>query len=617
MKFAADRPLALGCMRLSTERDRDEAAALDVLHAAFDAGITLLDTAPAYCWDDDERGHNERLIARALAAWKGSRSAIAVATKGGMTRPGGQWVPDGRAKHLAAACEASCGALGVDRIDLYQLHVPDPAVPLSTSVRALAGLKRQGVVDRIGLCNVTVGQIEEARRIVEIDSVQVELSIWRDQHLLSGVVHYCASNRLLLLAYRPLGGRKSLPRISANPVVAAIAARHAATPFEVALAWLASLADVIVPLPGATRVKTARSCTRFRTLELTAEEMTRLDELCPAARLVRANASTRVTPPARHDAEIVLVMGLPGAGKSTVAREFAARGYLRLNRDETGGMLRDLVPVLDRAIAAGASRIVLDNTYVSRASRAPVIQAAAERGIAVRCIWLSTSLADAQRNAASRIVERYGRLPDPGELAVRRKRDVAAFLPATQFRCQRELEPPELAEGFVQVDVVPFERRIDSTCANRAIIIWCDGILIQSRSEQRVPTGVDDIAVDANRATTLREYAGQGFRLLALSWQPEIAEGKRTAADAEAVFVRMNELLGLAIEVEYCPHGGGPPRCWCRKPLPGLGVLLIHRHQLDPAACIYVGDGPQDEGFARRFGFQYRQARDFFGDIDR
>ena len=79
----------------------------------------------------------------------------------------------------------------------------------------------------------------------------------------------------------------------------------------------------------------------------------------------------------------------------------------------------------------------------------------------------------------------------------------------------------------------------------------------------------------------------------------------------------MNALLGLAIEVEYCPHAGGPPQCWCRKPLPGLGVVLIQRHQLDPAACIYVGEGSQDEGFAGRFGFQYRQARDFFGDIDR
>src|SRR5205814_283086 len=165
--------VGLGCMRLSTERDRDEGTGIAVLHAALDAGIMLLDTADAYAWDEPERGHNERLIAKALATWSGDRSRVRVATKGGLTRPGGRGEPDGRAKHLIAACERSREALGVECLDLYQLHAPDPRTPLATSVRALAGLKRDGLVRSIGLCNVTVGQIEEARRSVEIDSVQV------------------------------------------------------------------------------------------------------------------------------------------------------------------------------------------------------------------------------------------------------------------------------------------------------------------------------------------------------------------------------------------------------------------------------------------------------------
>src|SRR5262245_51219301 len=96
--------IGIGCMRLSTERDRDEARALAVLEAALDLGVTFFDTADAYCLDDSEVGHNERLIARALAAWSGDRSRLEVATKGGLTRPAGQWVPDGRARHLRAAC---------------------------------------------------------------------------------------------------------------------------------------------------------------------------------------------------------------------------------------------------------------------------------------------------------------------------------------------------------------------------------------------------------------------------------------------------------------------------------------------------------------------------------
>ena len=611
-----ERPLALGCMRLSTEPDRDETAAIAVLHAALDAGVTVLDTANAYCWTDDDRGHNERLIARALSTWRGDRSAIAVGTKGGLTRPGGRWVANGRAKHLAAAAEESCRALGVERIDLYQLHAPDPRVPLATSVRALADLKRRRLVARIGLSNVTVSQIEAARRIADIDAIQVEASLWQDREFLSGVVRYCVDHRLRLLAYRPLGGAKSRSRAANSAVLTAIAAECGATPFDVALAWLAGLSPFIVPLPGATRIDTAREIARYRTLALTAEQTARLDDLCPAARPIRngASATATVQPVSRPDAEVVVIMGLPGAGKSTLAREFVDKGYARLNRDETGGTLRGLVPALDRALASGAARVVLDNTYVSRASRAAVIQAAAARGVAVRCVCVSTAVADAQVNAVTRIVERYGRLLDVDELAVHRKRDPAALAPMTQFRYQRELEPPDVSEGFARVDVVPFERRADPSRTGRAVLVWCDGILLRSLSGQRTPASVDDLDVDPRGAAILRRYADEGFRLLGLSWQPEIAEGQRTIAGVEQVFAAMNERLGLPIEMEYCPHAAGPPQCWCRKPLPGLGVLLIHRHRLDPSSCIYVGDGPQDAGYAQRLGFAYRPAKEFFED---
>jgi histidinol phosphatase-like enzyme len=98
-----------------------------------------------------------------------------------------------------------------------------------------------------------------------------------------------------------------------------------------------------------------------------------------------------------------------------------------------------------------------------------------------------------------------------------------------------------------------------------------------------------------------------------LSWQPDIAADSQTPDGAAAVFSALRERTGLSIEVEMCPHAAGPPRCWCRKPLPGLGVLFIQRHKLDPARCIYVGDGPQDPGFARRLGMPYRSAFQFFG----
>jgi aryl-alcohol dehydrogenase-like predicted oxidoreductase len=299
----ADVPLAgMGCMRLSTDPDRDEGRGIAVLHAALDAGITLLDTADAYCHDEHDVGHNERLIARALASWRGGagagadRSRIRVATKGGLTRPRGAWIPNGRAKHLVEAAEASRRALGVDRIDLYQLHAPDSRVPLSTTVRALDALKRDGVIAAIGLSNVTVGQIEEARRITEIASVQVELSPWQDAAILGGVVEYCAAHDILLLAYRPVGGPQRRKRVAADKALAAIAGRHAATPFEIAIAWLRDLSRVIVPIPGPSRVETVHSIARAYAITLTDEDRAQLDERFPAGQIARRPRLIPLTP---------------------------------------------------------------------------------------------------------------------------------------------------------------------------------------------------------------------------------------------------------------------------------------------------------------------------------
>jgi aryl-alcohol dehydrogenase-like predicted oxidoreductase/predicted kinase/histidinol phosphatase-like enzyme len=574
-------------MRLSTEPDRDEARATAVLHTALDAGLEFLDTADAYCRDDDERGHNERLIGRALATWSGDRSRVRVGTKGGLTRPGGRWVPDGRARSLREACERSLSALGVERLHLYQLHAPDPRTPFATSVRALEQLKRDGLVSAIGLCNVTVGQIEEARRLAEIDAIQVELSIWHDHNLLGGVVDYCLTNRIPLLAYRPLGGPSRRRKTASDPVLAAIAARHDATPFEIALAWLMDLSDLIVPLPGATRIESVQSIARAGHVALSDTDRAELDRRFPHAAGCRQSARKRAPAP-RRDGDVVIVMGLPAAGKSTLAQSLVAEGYARLNRDEAGGMLRSLLPALGRVIESGVSRVVLDNTYASRKSRAEVIQAAAGHGLPARCVWLSTGIEDAQTNAVERIVSRYGRLPSDEDLARLRRSDVAAFLPGAQFKYRRDLEPPDISEGFSRVDVVAFMRRRDPEFKNRAVIVSCDD--------------VNDLVGLASR---LRSFHDAGYRLLGISWQPGIEEGKRTEGDVKAMFSCECERLGLDLDIECCPHAAGPPRCWCRKPLPGLGVLFVHRYRLNPAQCLYIGTGPHDAGFARRLGFTF------------
>jgi predicted kinase len=288
---------------------------------------------------------------------------------------------------------------------------------------------------------------------------------------------------------------------------------------------------------------------------------------------------------------VVVVMGLPAAGKSTLAETLVADGYLRLNRDEAGGSLRGVIGDLDGALSAGRPRIVLDNTYVTRKSRAEVIRAAAQHDVPVRCVWLMTSLDEAQVNAVTRLIERYGKLPDEQELTALRKTDVNAFPPTVLFRYQRELEPPDESEGFSRIDRVTFERRANPAHVNSAVIAWID-------DPERLRTLVADPP----------PQGGGDLPLLVFSWQPSIGDGIRSRADVEAAFSAAAAHVGLSIELDCCPHGAGPPRCWCRKPLPGLGVAAIHRHRLDPARCLYIGDGSMDPGFARKLGFTLREA---------
>jgi aryl-alcohol dehydrogenase-like predicted oxidoreductase/predicted kinase len=606
------RLFGMGGMRLSTEPGRDEDRAVAVLQAALEAGVTLLDTADAYCHDETEAGHNERLIRRALSTWRGEVARIRVATKGGLTRPGGEWVPDGRARHLRAACQRSRQALGVETIDLYLLHAPDPRTPLKTSVRALAALQAEGWIREIGLCNVTVRQIEEARSIAAIRAVQVEMSPWQEASFRNGVAEHCIAHGIPLLAHRPLGGVAGCARLDRDPVVREVATRHGATPQEIALAWLLDLSPALVPLPGPTRVETARSLARAYGLQLTDEDRHALDRRFPASRLLRRSRDER-RPAEGASGDVVLVMGLPAAGKSTVAEDLVRDGYARLNRDQTGGRLAGLLPLLDRTLAAGQRRIVLDNTYGSRAVRNAVIETAWAHGVPVRCLWLDTPIEDAQVNAAGRLLSRYGRLLEPEEMQRAAGDDPGAFGPGAQFRYVRELEPPSPDEGFTRIDVLPFQRRPRSNASEtRALVLWYD-VLRHSRSGRRTPVSPEDVELLPGRSEVLQRYADEGWLLLGLSWHPEIAAGHTTREAVEAGFARTQELIGRSVDVRYCPHAEGPPVCWCRKPLPGLGLVLIERHRLDPERCLYVGHHATDRAFAQRLGFAYRDASEVFG----
>ena len=265
--------IGLGGMPLSLDERPSEADAITVIHASLDAGVTLIDTADVYCIDDNDVGHNERLIAKALSQWPGSLDSVIVATKGGLTRPQGRWDTNGRPDHLRAACDRSLKALGVERIELYQLHAPDMNVPFDESVGALGELQKEGKIRWIGLSNVSVDEIQEAESQVVVTTVQNRLSPYFREALEAGVLEYCGNRGIGFLAYSPVGGGRLQKKLPDNRVVCDIAQKYGASPHAIVIAWVLALGPTVIPIPGARTVEHAVDSVGAASIDLSADDI--------------------------------------------------------------------------------------------------------------------------------------------------------------------------------------------------------------------------------------------------------------------------------------------------------------------------------------------------------
>jgi aryl-alcohol dehydrogenase-like predicted oxidoreductase len=274
--------MGLGGMPMSLATRPPEEQSLRTIHAAFDAGVDFVDTADVYCIDDHDLGHNERLIAKALRA-RSDAHRIVVATKGGLERPKGAWTTNGRPEHLRRACERSLRALGVDTIDVYQLHAPDDRVPYADTIGALAALRQAGLVRHVGLSNVSVAQIEIARRLVPVVSVQNRCNVHDRRAWREGVLRYCERNDIAFLPWSPVGGGRDRDKIARDPALNAVGRRHGASPYRVALAWLLAKSPVMIPIPGASQPQHAIDSAAAPTLALSAADLAELDAAFPTS----------------------------------------------------------------------------------------------------------------------------------------------------------------------------------------------------------------------------------------------------------------------------------------------------------------------------------------------
>ncbi|WP_084105796.1 aldo/keto reductase [Demequina sp. NBRC 110056] len=272
--------IGLGGMPMSIEGRPDEARSVATIHAALDAGVTLIDTADAYHRDPGEVGHNERLIARAVAAYPDAavRDSVLIATKAGSLRPGdGTWYQNGDPAYIKEAAKASALRLGVEAIGLHQHHRPDPKVPYADSIGALAELLDEGVIRMAGISNANPDQIREANEVLggRLTSVQNQFS----PKFVSSYpeLKLCAQMGVAFLPWSPLGGIRSAADVGTlHAPFQAVADARGVSAQQVVLAWELALAPVVIPIPGASRPSSILDSAAAGEIELSEAEMAAL-----------------------------------------------------------------------------------------------------------------------------------------------------------------------------------------------------------------------------------------------------------------------------------------------------------------------------------------------------
>lgn len=313
--------------------------------------------------------------------------------------------------------------------------------------------------------------------------------------------------------------------------------------------------------------------------------------------------------------EIYMMVGVPASGKSRLAEaELASKTdkIVYLSRDREGGKIADLVPKMQKAASEQAHTIVLDCTFVDRASRAPFLAAAAASNAKLHCWFFDTAPELAQFNACWRMCERHGKVLRAEDMNTV-KNDPNMFMPTALFAMLKKMEKPVEGEGFASVRTIKPERwSLPAEFKNKALIVDYDETVRRTKSGDKYPRRPDDIVVFPQAAKKLREMKAEGWLILGASNQSGVAKNDPCMADAKACFEETNRQLGVDIGYDFDYSAAGPITSWHRKPLPGMGVDAIWKNKLDPNQTLFVGDATSDKTFAARCGFKFEYAADFF-----
>lgn len=268
--------VGLGAMLLSIQGRPDREDAIRVIHHALDIGVNFIDTADSYCLDEDDKHHNEYLIREALDGYDGDASAVVVATKGGLMRYGGEWPRNGDPDHLRRTIRESVEALGAP-ITIWQHHAPDTRYSVVESLRPAREAVEEGLIRYVGVSNYSVDQIERARDVVDVVSVQNQFSLWHRNPLRDGVLEYCTNQQITFLPWGPLGGRRRAKGVAEYEVIRELASAKNASPYQIALAWLMAKSPVVLPIPGVTRPESIEDSVGAASITLSDDEVARLE----------------------------------------------------------------------------------------------------------------------------------------------------------------------------------------------------------------------------------------------------------------------------------------------------------------------------------------------------